>query len=33
MNNLKILYPQWSRAFGMSEKNIAFKKDEYSKQT
>jgi len=27
MNNLKILYPQWSRAFGMSEKNIAFKKD------
>ena len=25
--NLKAIYPQWSKAFGMSEKNIAFKKD------
>lgn len=23
--NLKAIYPQWSKAFGMSEKNIAFK--------
>jgi len=25
--NLKAIYPQWSKAFGMSEKNIAIKKD------
>lgn len=25
--NLKIIYPQWSKAFGMSEKNIAFKEN------
>ncbi|OGN27554.1 MAG: hypothetical protein A3A33_05030 [Candidatus Yanofskybacteria bacterium RIFCSPLOWO2_01_FULL_49_25] len=24
--NLKIIYPQWAKAFGMSERNIAFKK-------
>ena len=23
--NLKAIYPQWAKAFGMSEKNIAFK--------
>ncbi|MCX6736543.1 MAG: hypothetical protein NTW73_00410 [Candidatus Parcubacteria bacterium] len=25
IKNLKVIYPQWSKAFGMSEKNIAFK--------